>query len=80
MITYHRWIGNVFLKVVVTSNPQWYKEYPPQAFNQLIFGNTVERHSRYIFIASDEELAERGFDLDSVIQYWEDRISEALNG
>lgn len=67
----------VLLKVVITENPKWYMEYPPNVFVYINFGEPIKGATRYIFVTSDAELRSIGLDEEGIIAYWRERILEA---
>lgn len=78
---FHRFVvgGNsILLKIVVTASPQWYEQYPKEAFSQLKFGHSVQKHNRYIFVTSDAEMKEENIELEELASYWQARIAEVL--
>lgn len=78
MTTHSVWLGDIYLKIVITSNPQWYKEYPETAYAQLDFGNSIPRHKRYIWVTDDAEMKARNWELEDAVAFWSEKILEAL--
>ena len=66
----------ILIKIVVSANPRCYSE---QDFSRLRFGYPVPKDARYIFITTNEEMAEENMDLEELAKYWESRVKEALS-
>lgn len=78
MTTHSVWLGDIYLKIVIASNSQWYREYDEAVYQQLDFGKTITKHKRYIWVTDDTEMKVRNWELEDAVAFWSEKILEAL--